>query len=68
MFHKKNKIKYLVYPFNPTYMNQKLAKYPIRTNIIIIPGTVNPSNNPKTQKPIEPADKKKKFFLITPEV
>ena len=49
-------------------MNQKLAKYPIRTNIIVIPGTVNPSNNPNTQKHIDPADKYKKFFLITPDV
>lgn len=43
--------------YNPEYMNQKLLNHPNRTTIIKNPGAVNPSNNPKTQKHIEPIDR-----------
>lgn len=48
-------------------MNQKLLKYPILTKITKYPGTVKPSNNPKTQKHNEPTDNNKKFLRIIPE-
>ena len=47
-------------------MNQKLARYPNLTKITINPGSVNPSNNPKTQKKIAPNERSMNFIFSTP--
>jgi len=52
---------------NPKYINQKETIYPILTTITKYPGSVSPSNKPKIQKHIEPADNRMKFLRITPE-